>query len=85
MASAAQGAFAAVLVVPCAIASTPTLFLPLIVTITTSQLTTVAHNYTLMLLRPTGVAVSHRITWFQTQPILSLRARSVITAIAGSS
>jgi hypothetical protein len=33
--------------------------------------------------KPTGVAVSHCITWFQTQPILSLRVRSATTAMCG--
>ena len=33
----------------------------------------------------TGVAASHCITWFQTQPILSLRVRSATTANVGSS
>jgi hypothetical protein len=32
---------------------------------------------------PTGVAVSHRITWFQTQPILSLRVRTATAVICG--
>ena len=33
--------------------------------------------------KPTGVALSHCITWFQTQPILSLRVRSATTVICG--
>ena len=33
--------------------------------------------------RPTGVAVSHCITWFQTQQILSLCVRSATAVICG--
>ena len=35
--------------------------------------------------KPTGMAVSHCITRFQAQLILSLRVRSATTAIVGSS